>query len=159
MTDSKSGKVVPFIDKLDSWLVGSNFLTVMTYCDPYKHRDDEVKQECTYTIGLNRQSFPDFIIFANPAISATVINIVVDYVRSGNTINFDEVYPSLIPEFPIVFKEVPADKLKNNFRPINPYQSEYTNRTVQIVVPDRDQIFPWEEGYDPEHSKQQILLF
>lgn len=32
MTDSKSEKVVPFIDKLDSWLVGSNFLTVMT-CD------------------------------------------------------------------------------------------------------------------------------
>ena len=159
MTVTKSGKVVPLLDKLDSWMTGDNFLVVMTYCDPRAHRDGEVSQECTYTIGLNRQSFPDFIIFTHSSIAAAVIQIVVDYVRSGNMIDFNTVYPSLIPELPIVFKEVPADKLKNNFHPINPYQTEYTNRTVQIVVPDRDQIFPWEEGYNPEHDKNQILLF
>lgn len=159
MTATKSGKVVPLLDKLDSWMTGDNFLVVMTYCDPYKHRDNECMLECAYTVGLNRQSFPDFIIYASPYVSSMVIYIVVDYIRSGNMLNFDTVCADLIPGFPIVFKEVPADKLKNNFHPINPYQTEYTNRTVQIVVPDRDQIFPWEEGYDPEHSKQQILLF
>lgn len=153
-------KTVSFVDKLNSWLTNDNFVIVMTSNTIVNSNGDQLHQQtCGYSVGLNPQGIPDFIVFDEPAIATKAISKAVNLIRSGVEIELDKVYTDLIPEFPVVFKEVNNEKINKNFKPINLYKTQPRHKTIQIVTPDSDQIFPWEEGYNPEHDEKQTLLF
>lgn len=151
---------VSFAEKLNAWMTNDNFVIVMTSnIVSINNNTDQLNQTCGYSLGLNLQGIHDFVIFAEPAIAAKAISNVVDWIRKGNEIKLDTVCTDLIPEFPVVFKEVNNEKINKDFKPINLYKTQPRHKTIQIVTPDSDQIFPWEEGYNPEHDEKQTLLF
>lgn len=153
-------RTVSLTDKLNSWLRNDNFVIVMT-SNPVIvfNGDQQYNQTCGHSVGLNLQGIPDFIIFEEPAIASKAIRNAVALIRKEIDLKLNTVYTHLIPEFPVVFKEVNNEKLWQNFKPITLGKTQLQHKTIQIVTPDNDQIFPWEEGYNPEHDKKQTLLF
>ena len=153
-------KTVSFVDKLNSWLINDNFVIVMTSNTIVNSNGDQLQQQtCGYSVGLNPQGIPDFIVFDDPAIASKAIRNAVALIRKEIDLELNTVYTHLIPEFPVVFKEVNNEKLWQNFKPITLGKTQLQHKTIQIVTPDNDQIFPWEEGYNPEHDEKQTLLF
>jgi len=115
----------------------------------------------SYSIGLyERFQHPEIICFGLTAkLSQTILNHVTEVVQKGQRIQLSNTYPN------VFFKESRCKFLKVDRRNIGDYfgiaQSYYQDEAfpaLQLVWTDRNDKFPWEDGFEEVFEFDQPLL-
>lgn len=122
------------------------------------------KPPFAYTVGLShRFGRPELMLFGfSEDDSLSMINeLVRRYVRPGFGIPLDDPILRVLTRGPIIVKPVSIERA----RPYARFAVDYCEYMCiacvvhQIVVPDGDGKFPWEEGYDARLDGFQPRLF
>lgn len=114
----------------------------------------------TYSIGLfETYNQPEIICFGLPTkLGHAIINDVAELMKKGEVIKPNSNYPN-------IFKDSRAEFLTVDERSIDDYFAVALNHygiskfpALQLVWTDRNDKFPWEEGFEEQFIHQQPLL-
>jgi hypothetical protein len=114
-----------------------------------------------FSVGLYHTfGHPEIIVFGlKPALMHSIINNIGEDVRSGKRFKEDKQYPDLIEGYQCAFKIVnPAW-----YEPFLGYATWFYKgmgySVLQCIWPDKESIYPWEPGFNPNWASAQPLLF
>lgn len=111
-----------------------------------------------YTVGLFSRNFePEIICFTLP--QDTVHGLLNDVARrtsEGLSLKGGMVFDDLA-NLPMTLIEVDNEKLRDYFGTAIRFYKGPVFPAVQLVWPDPEGRFPWDEGYDPEGYPQPLL--
>jgi uncharacterized protein DUF4262 len=109
-----------------------------------------------YTIGLHRAGLPELILIGglHPLDQHGLIDELARRMLAGDVIEPGRIDSGVIEGFDVTYLEV-LDTSSDWFTVANRIQSGY--RALQIVWPDHDDRFPWEDGYDIPLDDQPLL--
>lgn len=118
----------------------------------------------SYTIGLSlKYSHPEiFIVGLDPKLSARLMHNAVNQIKAGKAAFLNNVTNNEIIEgYSVIFKMPQTDKPVLN--PFNAASGYYESKNhpyavVQMVIPDEQGKFYWEEGANPEFRMQAKLF-
>jgi hypothetical protein len=102
----------------------------------------------TYTIGLSESSLGrEIIVFAlDPMTAGVILNHVAESVREGAVIE-PGVPDDRWANMPCVFRHVTGDNAEKYCGAARGYYDKPV-RLLQLVIPDREGRFPWDDDYD-----------
>jgi hypothetical protein len=110
----------------------------------------------SYSVGMNKTlGFPDVIVFGQKTKwQGDMINLIGREVREGRRFAFDEPVGGLIPDYKCILK--PASSLQTfmyyatwvSWYQEHHLKSDEPTQVVQLVWPDKEGRFPWDEGWD-----------
>ena len=112
-----------------------------------------------YTIGLWKSyNHPEIITFAlNLETIHSILNFAGDFIKSGNKIESYHRYDNYLDNFEVQF----IDVLKNNLKDWFGYGLWFNKNifpALQLVWPDKNNLFPWEDKFDNKYLLNQPLL-
>ncbi|MEL6923342.1 MAG: DUF4262 domain-containing protein [Bacteroidota bacterium] len=115
-----------------------------------------------YTIGLY-ESFghPELIGFGlPPQLLGTILNSIGQQIQAeGLRVVTDKYYYDIIDRYPVQFVEVHPSHYPEYLGYCGwYYQFQFDFPILQLVWPDRDSNFPWDEAYEPAYRSRQLLL-
>lgn len=117
--------------------------------------DDDPTPQFTYSIGLWEYGHPEVIIVGlHPIVAHSVIGTMHERIEADETFRAGERVGGIIDDYDVEFRAVPPDG-----RPLNLARRYYDVDelpALQIVWPDRDGLFPGEEGFDEEFDVQGL---
>lgn len=119
------------------------------------------KPQFAYTVGLNDLQRPEVIVFSLPWEGASaILNDIAKRVRDdGWTIPVGEPVEGIVSGFPVVFIQVDQENISKYFGVGRRYAGgEFTTSPLQLVWPDPNGKFPWDDEWDPKYSDFQPLL-
>lgn len=119
----------------------------------------------TYTIGLSKtHGHPELIIFGLPYKTAhSLLSSAITEIEKGAHIDDGDLVPRVIRDYDVKAVAVPDEKLRdyvgwslsyderNEVEPCEP-------RVLQLVWPDVERRFPWDDGYADEPRDAQPVL-
>ena len=114
-----------------------------------------------YSIGLYKNfGHPEIICFGLKAdVTAEIINHARDMIQEGGSFVAGTPYPDFLENYDIQFVEVDkkfyADYLGYGARF---YNNSFDFPALQLVWPDKERNFPWEDGFNPDLKFRQPLL-
>ncbi len=115
----------------------------------------------TYSIGLYKEfDHPELILIGLPAETAgAIINNIKDEIQKGEKYTEGINYMNFLVDLPIQFVNV----RKEHYPDYLGYAGWYNDNsfdfpTLQLIWPDRDGYFPWEEGFNEKFKFEQPLL-
>lgn len=113
-----------------------------------------------YSIGLwQEQQHPEIIIFGlSIETMHIVINGVADMVKNGQVIEKNKTYDDIFRDGRAVFLEIDHRNLSDYFGNAIDYYGHNHFSALQLVWTDRNDRFPWEEGFEDEFNDCQPLL-
>lgn len=114
-----------------------------------------------YSIGLYKKfNHPEIICFGlKTEVMAGILNDVSDLVKNGETMEKGKLYSEFLVDYDIQFVEVEKEYYHNYVG----YAGWFYNKTfdfplLQLVWPDKQSKFPWEEEFNPDWKFKQPLL-
>ena len=119
----------------------------------------------TYTVGLMQTiKHPDFIIAGLPPdITKKIIKNIYNYIVNKNEIiEPDTEYTGFLPNnLPVIFKTCKKIAFDEYMYKTNWFNNEATceNAAYQIVWPDHNNLFPWDEGFNERIIPLTVNLY
>lgn len=114
-----------------------------------------------YSIGLYKNfNHPEIICFGlSTQLMATLINDARDMIRKGQKLTTGELYPEFLTGYNVQFIEVDKAYYCNYLGYANWfYDWDDSFPVLQLVWPDKQQLFPWDENFNPDWKFKQPLL-
>ena len=113
-----------------------------------------------YSIGLHRTfHHPEIIVLGLPPDTAhQLVNDVGETVRRGEVIRAGETSDGFLEGYTCTFRRVPPSQYPAYLGRGLKYYAPEAFPVLQLVYPDRQGRWPWQEGVAPEfHSNQPVL--
>jgi hypothetical protein len=114
-----------------------------------------------YSIGLyQKYGHPEIICFGlNPEVAAGIINHAHDLIKNRNPVVCNQPYSGYLEGFEVQFIEVDKAYYPNYFGYGAWFYDLSTDfPALQLVWPDKQNFFPWEEYFNPDWKFNQPLL-
>jgi hypothetical protein len=114
-----------------------------------------------YTIGLYKKySHPEIICFGlKNEVMAGILNHACDLIKKGEQLTTKKLYSGFLQAYNVEFVEVEKDYYPNYLGYAGWfYDMTWNFPTLQLVWPDKQQKFPWEEDFNPDWKFKQPLL-
>lgn len=114
-----------------------------------------------YSIGLYEKfEHPEIICFGlNIDMMGNLINEVAAMIKQGSKIQTDVSYPDFLENVDVKFIPVSKSFYGNYFGYGTRYYKDSTDfSALQLVWPDKENSFPWDEGFNPDWKFKQPLL-
>ena len=117
---------------------------------------DEHGPPSSYTVGLHAEGLPELVIVGGLSTGGqqSTLNVLADRLLAGESLQVGARDPSVIDGFDVTYIEV-ADTTTEDFAVALRLQAGF--RAVQVVWPDTDNRFPWEQGYSFSPVEQRLL--
>ena len=114
-----------------------------------------------YSIGLfENYQHPELIVFGMPTeVMGIILNYLRDEIKSGKSFVTGQTYEDVLEGYEVQFLEVNKDNYPEYFG----YGAWYYNNSfdfpaLQLVWPDKEAKWPWEEGFNEKWKFKQPLL-
>jgi hypothetical protein len=114
----------------------------------------------SYSIGL-WQTFkhPEIICFGLPSdLGHAIINDVAKIIKNGERIEVGKNYNNIFNDSRAEFLNVAPGNVSDYFKAAINYYSNNNFPALQLVWTDRNNLFPWEEGFEEVFTYKQPLL-
>nr|WP_067054522.1 DUF4262 domain-containing protein [Mucilaginibacter sp. L294] len=114
-----------------------------------------------YSIGLYKNfGHPEIICFGlKTEVMAGIINHARDMIKAGETFLPDKAYRGFLEGYDIQFVEVDKEFYANYLGYAGWfYNSTFDFPALQLVWPDKESNFPWEDSFNPDWKFKQPLL-
>jgi hypothetical protein len=114
-----------------------------------------------YSIGLYKKfNHPEIICFGlKTEVMAGILNHALDLVKNGETLEKGKLYSGFLVGYDIQFIEVEKEYYQNYVGYAGWfYDMTFDFPLLQLVWPDKQNKFPWEEGFNPDWKFKQPLL-
>lgn len=121
---------------------------------------DQANPTFAYTIGLSETySHPEIITIGLPARTAHhLISRVVDVLEDGGCVPLDGRMAEIASGFDMFFAAVKSDRVQDRMLAcVSRYGEDFP--VMQMVWPDKNNVFAWEDGYDISEYAGQPILF
>lgn len=120
-----------------------------------------VKLHWGYSVGFwKTYESPEMVVFGlRPELAHGCFSRVVDLIKQGQTFVHGTRTTEIAEGYETVFRTVPTDHDEYPFRSAGVYYGHYDFPAVQMVLPDVNGKFPWDEGVDPRMVISQQLMF
>ena len=123
-------------------------------------RDEADRPEFSYTIGLfEKYQHPEIILFGLRKIRSGIISSLGAAVKGGMAFKADELYDDIVGDYKCTFREVSEKRYPEYLGFATWYYDYQRFPALQCVWPDKNQIFPWQRGFDQRFAWEQELLF
>lgn len=121
---------------------------------------DDYLPAYAYTIGLfQRFKHPEIICFGlSIELLGNLLNDVCASIKDGSPLHAGTLYEEFIKNYPIQFLTVDKSYHSDYMAICNIFYHTDDYPTLQMVWPDRQPLFPWEEGFNPDWKFKQPLL-
>lgn len=124
----------------------------------FPHPDEEEPSpEFVYTIGLTiYKEHPEIITFGLPfEVASVVLNDMARQVREGRVYHAGEVLDDVFVDLDAMLIQVADPTTPHLTQAYNLWEDDLT--ALQLVSPDSQGRYPWEEGYDIDPRVQPLL--
>lgn len=112
----------------------------------------------SFTKGLNVLGMKEMCVYGmSPASAVEVLNHLAVIQQKGE-LKIDHKYSEFLVGFDLIVKEVPASNSIKRFG-VSPPCTVLAREMLQVVWPDEQNIFPWEEGFDERQRHLQYRLY
>jgi hypothetical protein len=115
----------------------------------------------SYTVGLYRtHKHPELVVFGvSPEVAKTILNrVAFRFAKEGEPIVPGVRYDEILEGFPVVFVTAGQDGVDSHLYAYEWFYKGQTPPVLQMVWPDTDGRFPWEDGFDRRFDAAQPLL-
>lgn len=132
------------------------------HCTSVIPRGGENTPRFTYSVGLYQSySQPEFIIFGlESKVAYSLLDALADAAAAGAMYPLDKPCSELIKGYDCVFVEVPRHRFNDYVFSALWFYAEVQFPLYQLVWPDKDGRYPWNEAYldDPQHRQPVLAL-
>lgn len=113
-----------------------------------------------YTIGVKRSyQHPEFAISGlAPELMQRILNNAGFLVREGVTFTDRAQTDGVLQGYPVAFRQVHGSWFRPLFGSARRFYGNWSFAVLQVVYPDRDGRFPWDDGCSAAISRQQPRL-
>jgi len=113
-----------------------------------------------YTIGLKQKfNHPEIICFGlSLDLLGCLLNDACDLIKNGASLQAGIYYNEFIEDFPIQFLSVNKSFYPNYLGIANDFYKNHDYSALQLVWPDKQSLFPWEESFNANWKFKQPLL-
>ncbi|UZU00024.1 DUF4262 domain-containing protein [Chryseobacterium fluminis] len=114
-----------------------------------------------YTIGLYKKfGHPELICFGlKTDVLASILNHACDLIKSGQTLSSDKPYPGFLQDYNIQLLEADKEYYPDYIGYAGWFNDGNFNfPLLQVVWPDKQHHFPWDENFNPAWKFKQPLL-
>ena len=113
-----------------------------------------------YTIGLHQRfEHPEVIIVGlRSATAHAILNDVGEDIRGGARYRVGEVCSTVLEGYDVTFRVVPVFQYPAYLGTASRFYGDESFSVVQLVYPDRDRRWPWQEGVSDEFRAAQPIL-
>lgn len=120
----------------------------------------DAKPGFSYTVGLfHSYRQPEFIIFGLEAgISYAILKILADAAAAGEMYALDKACDALVEDYECVFVEVPRARFNDHVFSASWFYAGRNFPLYQVVWPDREGRYPWNERATPDPLHEQPVL-
>lgn len=143
--------------------VGTHGLHVVGVFDD-REPGDNAPLDFSYSVGLYASYDQPEVLLMGLGFerSRTIINSVGEFVKSGESIECDRAYDDFLDGLNIFFRPIN----KENYREYLGYALWFYQSlkqrpfpAVQLVWPNREGLFPWDQGCSKEYQDMQVRLW
>jgi Domain of unknown function (DUF4262) len=112
-----------------------------------------------YSVGLwGSYHHPEIVVFGlPPEVGHTIINDIGRLVKNGKRFKDGDIIKKL-SNLPMAFVEVPKDRFEGHLTVALTYYEHAEFPALQLVWPDRQGRFPWQETFDEKLRRAQPIL-
>lgn len=113
-----------------------------------------------YSIGLYHSfRHPEIIAFGLKRDTLhSLINVCGDRIKDGETLPLDEPVDDVLADYPCIFKLVPREHYREHVGYARWFYKGDEFPLIQLVWPDRDRRFPWQDGVEDGFRRCQPVL-
>ena len=113
-----------------------------------------------YSVGMYRTfGHPEILIFGLPVeLMHRLINDIGEHVRSGERYTAGQVTDDFLEGYDVTFRVVPTFQYKGHLGWANWLYDGTQYPVLQLVYPDREHRWPWEDGVAPGFREGQPVL-
>ena len=112
----------------------------------------------SYSTGLSRYALPEIIICGLPMeICSTFINQLANEMMNGKELELGKRYDEYVANYDAIFIKVSEENI-DKYMKVTKRHIEGEIEAFQMVWPDTDGVFPWEDGFDEKFIKMQPML-
>jgi hypothetical protein len=113
-----------------------------------------------YSIGLFKKfKHPEIICFGlNPEVAADIINHACDLIKDGESFETGKSYSVFLEGHNIQFINVAKDHYSDYVGYAGLFYNSFDFPLLQLVWPDKQLHFPWEDNFNPDWKFKQPLL-
>lgn len=113
-----------------------------------------------YTVGLfHTYRQPEFIIFGfDPWIAHGILGILAEAAAAGRMYALDKPCAALVENYDCVFVEVPRSRFNDYVFSASWFYAGRDFPLYQVIWPDREGRYPWNEGATPDPWHEQPVL-
>ncbi|HWV73583.1 MAG TPA: DUF4262 domain-containing protein [Pseudosphingobacterium sp.] len=113
-----------------------------------------------YTVGLwENYGHPELIGFGLPiGLFHLILNKAGELVKSGSTIQINKEYEDFLETYLTTFIPVDPRNLKDYFGAAIEHYQTMDFAALQLIWPDKNQRFPWQDGFEEKYKRLQPLL-
>jgi hypothetical protein len=113
-----------------------------------------------YSIGLwKKYNHPEIICFGLPKdLGHAIINDVAEMIKNGDRIETEKTYFEIFKKNRAAFLKVDPENMDDYFGVAIRYFSSNDFPALQLIWTDRNDKFPWEQGFEEEFVYKQPLL-
>jgi hypothetical protein len=123
--------------------------------------DDNYLPGFVYSIGLFKNyNHPEIMCFGlKTSVMGSIINHAKDLIKKGEHFTTDKLYSGFLEGYDVQFLEVNKEFYANYLG----YAAWYYDKSfdfpvLQLVWPDKQSYFPWDENFNKDHIRRQPLL-
>ena len=113
-----------------------------------------------YTIGLHQKfKHPEIICFGlSTALLGDLLNNACASIINGSPLNAGVLYDEFIKNYPVQFLNVNKSYYSDYMAICNIFYRTDDYPALQMIWPDKQSLFPWESGFNPDWKFKQPLL-
>jgi hypothetical protein len=121
-------------------------------------RADSYRTVCT-SINLPSYAHPEILIFGLSVEKMhRIINDVGNHVRAGARYTAGQVSDEFLKGYEVTFRAVPASQYAGHLGWANWLYDGHDYPALQLIFPDKDRRWPWEDGVSEGFRNQQPVL-
>jgi len=130
------------------------------HCTSVSGGPDDGGPEFAYTVGLfHSYRQPEFIVFGlDPGIAHAILGILAAAAAADDMYVLDKPCDALVENYECVFVEVPRARLSDYVFSASWFYAGRVFPLYQVVWPDREGRYPWNEGATPDPRHEQPVL-
>lgn len=115
----------------------------------------------SYTIGLMDQGLNHelLIVGLHPDVAHTLLNDVASQMKAGTDCRGPVRMSQIIENFDVALMPVDLSQTDDGLNVANALQPGRKIELTQVVLPDAQGLFPWENGCDPAFARSQTAIF
>ena len=130
------------------------------HCTSVSTKQGDTEPRFSYTVGLyHSYKQPEFIIFGlDSRVAYPILKILADSAAAGAMYPLDKPCDALVENYECAFVEVPRARFNDYVFSALWFYAEQPFPLYQVVWPDREGRYPWNEGAKPDPQHKQPVL-